>query len=67
MICLTTNFFDNLLNYKIIYPLGLNKFRYGSGLWTPEYRKRYNLNDGISRHTAQVNEDFVTVYNSGSG
>ncbi|KAL4644923.1 hypothetical protein ACB092_02G199300 [Castanea dentata] len=27
---------------------------YGSGLWTPEFRKRYNLNDGIPRHTVQV-------------
>lgn len=29
-------------------------FRYGSGVWTPEMRRRYNLADGITRHTVQV-------------
>ncbi|OMP02086.1 Multicopper oxidase, type 1 [Corchorus olitorius] len=27
---------------------------YGSGTWTPKLRKKYNLADGISRHTVQV-------------
>ena len=40
------------------------KFRFGSGQWTPDMRRRYNLADANSRHTVQVNEssNFFSLF-----
>lgn len=40
----------------LILSVGLQIFRYGSGNWTPDMRRRYNLVDAVSRHTVQVIE-----------